>query len=211
MRPELRPAWAGLLPLALLGACASLGPQGAGEGPRMNGPGADRDTQVAVLLAGTLQSLQRLASGTPADQAEILANARQVYERAPGGGAQLRYALVLATPGHGARDPERARQLLRSLAAKPEMLAPVERAYTLVELAILDRELGLSGDNQRLQAGITRSEQEQAATTRRLLAEQDESARLRRLLDEAQAKLAAVATLERNLSERKPNTEGRKK
>jgi hypothetical protein len=211
MRPELRHASAGLLLLALLGACAALAPKGASESPRVNAPGADRDTQVAVLLAGTLQSLQRLAAGTPAEQAEILASARQGYERAPGGGAQLRYAMVLGTPGHAARDPERARQLLRALAANPEVLAPVERAYMLVELALLDRELGLAGDNQRLQAAVAHAEQEQAAATRRLLAEQEESARLRRLLEDAQAKLAAVATLERNLSERKPTNEVRKK
>jgi hypothetical protein len=211
MRPERRPLPVAALLLALLGGCAVLGPRNEGEVVRAPTPGADRDTQVAVLLAGTLQSLQRLASGTPAEQAEILAAARQAYERAPGGGPQLRYALVLATPGHGARDPERARQLLRALAANPEVLAPVERAYTLVELSQLDRELALVADNQRLQTGATRAEQEQANAVRRLQAEIDENLRMRKLLEEAQAKLAAIATLERNLSERKPNTEGRKK
>jgi hypothetical protein len=214
MQPELRTtaATASLLAvLALLAGCAGLGAHDTGEAPRLSPAGVDRDTQVAVLLAGTLQSLQRLVNGSPAQQAEIIATARQGYERAPGGSAQLRYALVLATPGHPTRDPERARQLLRALAAKPEMLAPVERAYTLVQLAVLDRELGLAGDNQRLQAGVVRAEQELAGSARRLQVETDESARLRKLLDDAQAKLTAIAALEKNLSERKPNTEGRKK
>lgn len=214
MRPEPRhavaTAWL-LAACALLAGCAGFGPRATSEPPRAVPAGADRDTQVAVLLAGTLQSLQRLVNGPPAEQAEIIANARQAYERAPGGSAQLRYALVLAAPGHPARDPERARQLLRALAAKPEVLAPVERAYTLVQLAVLDRELGLAGDNQRLQAGVARAEQEQAVAARRLQAELEESARLRRLLEDAQAKLAAIAALEKNLSERKPNPEGRKK
>ena len=214
MQPEVRTAAAAaplLALLALLAGCAGLGAPDTGQAPRLSPAGTDRDTQVAVLLAGTLQSLQRLVNGSPAEQAEIVASARQGYERAPGGSAQLRYALVLATPGHGARDPERARQLLRALAAKPEVLAPVERAYVLVQLAVLDREFGLVGDSQRLQASLLRSEQEQAATARRLAAELDEDARLHKLLDDAQAKLAAIATLEKTLSERKPNSEGRKK
>jgi predicted small lipoprotein YifL len=203
--------------LTTLAGCGSFGAREELPPPRAGLPAADRDTQVAVLLAGTLQSLQRLAGGTPAEQAEIVATARQSWERAPGGSAQLRYALVLATPGHGARDPERARQLLRSLAAQPEVLAPVERALAHTELAQLDRELGLQGDNQRLQSELARVEQEQTGAGRKLAAETDENARLRKLLEDAQAKLAAIAALERNLSERKPapadksTTEARKK
>ena len=94
--------------------------------------GVDRDTQVAVLLADTIQTLQRLSVGSPAEQAEIVAAARQGYERSAGGSAQLRYALVLATPGQAGRDAEHARLLLRELAARPETLAPVERALALV-------------------------------------------------------------------------------
>jgi hypothetical protein len=159
------------------------------------------------VLAGTIQSLQQLASGTPAEQAEILATTRQAYERAPGGGAQMRYALALMTPGHPGRDPERARQLLRDLAAQPEALAPVERALTFVELGQLDRELGLKVDNDRLQALASRAEQERlASASRRMQAELDENSRLRRQLEEAQAKLDAIANIERNLTDRKVNT-----
>lgn len=179
---------------------------------RPSAPTIDRDTQVAVLLAGTIQTLQRLAAGSPAEQAEIVATARQGYERAPGGGAQLRYALALATPGHAARDAERARQLLRDLAAQPETLAPVERALTLFELAQLDRELGLQVDNLRLQSAANRADQEKlAALTRKLQTEVDDNARLRRALDEAQAKLDAIASIERNLAERKRKPEGTRK
>jgi hypothetical protein len=192
------------LALALLAGCGVMGGREEPVAARAGVPAADRDTQVAVLLAGTLQTLQRLSSGTPAEQAEIVATARQAWERAPGGSAQLRYALVLATPGQGARDPERARQLLRALAAQPESLAPVERAIGHTELAQLDRELGLQGDNQRLQAELARVEQEQAGAGRRLAAETEDNNRLRKQLDDAQAKLAAIAALERNLSERKP-------
>ncbi|MBS0389305.1 MAG: hypothetical protein JSR15_12580, partial [Proteobacteria bacterium] len=109
--------------------------------------------------------------------------------------------------------PARARALLRELAAQPETLAPVERALSLFELAQLDRELGLVGDNERLQANASHSvdQDRYAAANRRLQAELDENARLRRLLEETQAKLEALANIERNLPEHKSNPEVRKK
>ena len=197
----------------LCAACSGLGGlRGAHEESHANTPTIDRDTQVAVLLAGTIQTLQRLSAGSPAEQAEIVAAARQSYERAPAGGAQLRYALALATPGHAARDAERARQLLRDLAAQPESLAPVERALTLFELAQLDREIGLKVENERLQSAANRADQERLATlNRKYQAEFEDNARLRRALEEAQAKLDAIANIERNISERKSKPEGVKK
>lgn len=197
----------------LCAACGGLGSlRGAREDSHPNTPTIDRDTQVAVQMAGTIQTLQRLAAGSPAEQAEIVAAARQAHERAPGGSAQLRYALALATPGHAARDAERARQLLRDLAAQPESLAPVERALTLFELAQLDREIGLKIENERLQSAANRADQERLnALNRKYQAELEDNARLRRSLDEAQAKLDAIANIERNISERKSKPEGVKK
>lgn len=206
----LRPSLAGAC-LLLLAGCAALGGGGRGDAARQAQPVPDRDTTVAVLVANTIQTLQRLTQGTPAEQAEILASARGGYERAPLGAAQLRYALVLATPGHPGRDPERARTLLRELAAQPEALQPVERALTLVELGQLERELGLKAESERLQGELQRGERERnTLTARRLQAEIDENARLRRQLEEAQAKLDAIANIERNISERKSSTEVRK-
>ena len=194
-------------------ACGGLGGlRGAHEESRPNAPAIDRDTQMAVQLAGTIQTLQRLSAGSPAEQAEIVAAVRQSYERAPAGGAQLRYALALATPGHAARDAERARQLLRDLAAQPESLSPVERALTLFELAQLDREIGLKVENERLQSAANRADQERlTAHNRKYQAELEDNARLRRALEEAQAKLDAIANIERNISERKSKPEGVKK
>ena len=200
--------------LMLVSGCGGLGALNADRsGSKPSGPIFDRDTQVAVLLADTIQTLQRLSSGSPAEQAEIVTTAQQAYERGGGGGAQLRYALVLATPGHAGRDAVRARQLLRELAAQPETLAPVERALSLFELAQLDRELGLLGDNERLQASASRSvdQDRYAAASRRLQAELDDNARLRRLLEETQAKLEALANIERNQPDHKSNSEVRKK
>lgn len=208
MRPKqlLRIAAFGVL-LGLGAGCESVG--GLGSPRPVTGhvsDGIDRDTQVAVLLGDTIQSLQRLSTGSPAEQAEIVASARQAYERSAGGSAQLRYALVMATPGQPGRDPEHARVLLRELAARPETLAPVERALSLFELSQLDRELGLLNDNERLQAVAGRSVDQDrlTAANRRLQAELDDNARLRHQLEEAQAKLDTIANIEPNLSKSTP-------
>ena len=120
---------------------------------------------------------------------------------------------MLATPGHEGRDAERARQLLRELAARPETLAPAERALSQFELSQLDRELGLVSDNERLQAVASRSVDQDrlAAANRRLQAELDDNARLRRQLEEAQAKLDTIANIEPNLIDRKTTPEAQKK
>lgn len=206
----MRPSLALLLGLtALLGGCATM------DSLRSTGPApppasaVDRDTTVALLLADTLQLLERLAQSPPAEQAEIVASAKSAAERAPLGSAQLRYALVLALPGTPARDPAAARAQLRALAAEPAALAPAERALTLVELAQLERELGLKGENERMAAEAQRAERDrQTVANRRLQNEIDENAKLRKQLDEAQAKLDAIARIERNLSNRPSATEG---
>jgi hypothetical protein len=170
----------------------------------------NRDAAAAVLMGNTFQSMQRLSQAPAAEQAELLAAARSGYERSPQGGAQLRYALLLATPGHPGRDPPKAQSLLRQLVARPETLVPIERAVALVELAQLDRELGLKADNDRMQSDAQRGDHERvaAAAQRRLQLEIDENAKLRKQLEEAQAKLDAIANIERNLTDRKIPAEG---
>ena len=208
MQPSRRHLISALCVLALLAPGCDTMAGLAGSHPTTGRPteGVDRDTQVAVLLADTIQSLQRLSTGSPTEQAEIVSTARQGYERSAGGSAQLRYALVLATPGQPGRDPEQARVLLRELAARPESLAPVERALGQFELGQLDRELGLVSDNERLQAIVTHSvDQERlTAANRRLQAELDDNAKLRHQLEEAQAKLDTIANIEPNLSKSTP-------
>jgi hypothetical protein len=196
---------------ALLCGCANIDALRAPPpAPRTDNTAEDRDTVAAVMMASTFQSMQHLTQAGPAEQAEIVAAARESFERSPQGSAKLRYALMLATPGHPARDPAMAQRLLRELAAQPETLLPIERAVALVELAQLDSELGLAAENGRLvQSGEQRADRDRnASTQRRLQAELDENARLRKQLEDAQAKLDAIANIERNLTERKPANEG---
>jgi hypothetical protein len=171
----------------------------------------DGDTAAALMVASTIQTLQRLAQAGPAEQAEIIASARAAFERAPMSSAQLQYALALSVPGTTDRDLARARMLLRELASQPEPLPPAARALLLMELAHVDRELALSADSQRLQSNAVRNDRErQAVASRRLQTEIDENAKLRKQLDEAQAKLDAIAQIERKLADRQAAAEGRK-
>jgi hypothetical protein len=192
----------------LLAGCQLAPQQPAPPPPPADTPANDRDLAAAVLMADTFQTMQRLTQAAPAEQAEIVSAARDAFQRSPRGDMQLRYALLLATPGHPARDVNMAQMLLRELAAQPEALVPIERAVVLVELSELDREIDLTTDNQQLQAAALRNDQQRsAADQRRLQAQIDENARLRRGLEAAQAKLDAVATIERNLTERRTGTE----
>jgi hypothetical protein len=199
-----------VLALALYG-CAGLTTRPLPPPQRHESLDEDRDAAAAVVMGNTFQTMQRLSQASAAEQAELLAAARSAYERAPQGSAQLRYALLLATPGHPGRDPAKAQMLLRQLAAQPETLVPIERAVTLVELTQLDRELGLKADNDRMQTEAQRGDHERvaAAAQRRLQAAFDENAKLRKQLEDAQAKLDAIANIERNLIDRKNPAEGR--
>jgi hypothetical protein len=156
-------------------------------------------------VSETLQLLQKLVKASPAEQAEIVAAAQRDYETAPTPSRQLRFALILATPGHPATDLPRAQRLLRELMANPEMLMSGEQALTFLELQQIDDHLTLEAENRRLQTDAVRADRERlAAVNRRLQLETDENGRLRKELEEARAKLDAIANIERSLNERKP-------
>jgi hypothetical protein len=201
-----------IMPVALaLCDCASLSTHPPPPPQRIENVAEDRDAAAAIVMGNTFQTMQRLSQAPAAEQAELLAAARDAFERSPQGSAQLRYALLLATPGHPGRDALKAQSLLRQLVAQPETLVPIERAVSLVELAQLDRELGLKANNDRMQTISQRGDRERAITAaqRRLQAELDENAKLRKQLEDAQAKLDAVANIERNLTDRKNPSGGR--
>ena len=196
----------------LLAGCSSLQGSPPPRGNQVLPPASE--LQASSAIAATLELLQRLLQGGPAEQAEAMASARTAYEENPRGGAQLRYALALAAPHHPARDPALSQKLLRELLAAPETLLPMERSLALVELQRVDAELRLSAENQRLLGEAERERSRDrgggaaasAALNRRLQAEMEENARLRKALDEARAKLDAVATIEQNITERKAPT-----
>ena len=200
--PGLAVAWA----LILVGCTpGTLNRNEADSSPAM-----DRAVASAAVLAGYLEMVQRLVQSPPAQQAEILVATQREFESTPTPGHQLRYALALAAPGHTATDLPYAQRLLRELLASPERLLPAERALAFLELLKIDQQLTLEFENRKLHDTAVRDDQERLnALNRRLQTQIDENAQLRKQLNEARAKLDAIANIERSLSERKTNAEGR--
>ena len=158
-------------------------------------------------LPAHLEALQRLVQSPTADQASLLSAAQQEFESTPSPQHQLRYALLLATPGHAGSNPERAAQLLQSLTTlPPETLTPDEHAFVVVQLHATELALTTSADSQKLRQQLERIEHERAAVanTRRLQQEVEENAKLRKELEDAKAKLKAIAKIERGLTHSSP-------
>lgn len=197
----------GVLAGTLLGGCASLAPNRDGP-PADRPPTIDRAVTEAALLTGYLETLQRLVQGAAAEQAEILSAVRRDFQTAPTPSHELRYAMVLAMPGHPGTDSAKAQQLLRELIATQETLLPAERAMAFLTLKNLDQTLAQTAQIEHLQASADHTDHDRttAALNRRLQSEMDDNARLRRELDDARAKLDAIANIERALS--KPKTPG---
>jgi N-acetylmuramoyl-L-alanine amidase len=184
--------------LALAGCGAKVMPDRDRPVPVNTATSADADAARQYLGA-----LAELLESTPARQAEILDAARANAENAPTTMHRLRYALILATPGHGGADPVAARRQLSELLARPELLLPAERSLAALALRDVDDRLVLIAENRRLlQEAAARDKDRTATVNRRLQAEIEENARLRRALDEAQKKLDAVTQLERSIVER---------
>ncbi len=198
-----------LIAIAALAGCATTGSERSGVVEPVAVP--DRNQLQAQSLVFFLELLHRFAKAGPAEQSEIFANIRRDYATTPTPSSELRYALAVATPGHPSTDAGLAQKLLRQLLSAPETMTPVEHAAAFLELQKIDRQLALAVDNRRLQNDSTRAERERiAALNRRLAAETEENARLRKSLDEAQAKLDAIATIERQTTVRQPTApEGR--
>jgi hypothetical protein len=175
-------------------------------------PTVDRSSTESTVISSYLDLCLRLARGSSAEQAEILTNTSNDYSAAPTPSRVLRYAMVLSTPGHPGNDPVVAQRLLREVLASPETLLPAERALAFLQLQQVDRQQALQADVRRLQSNAERTANERIAQLQKQLkSESDESARLERLLKEAQAKLDAIANIERSSGNgRPPQPEGRK-
>jgi hypothetical protein len=188
--------------LATLGGCASL--EGVYVAPKSRPEAAvSRPTADGEAARDYLAGLAELQGGTPAVQAETLAAARRDAEATPTTLHRLRYALLLACPGHAGSDPVAARRQLSDLLARPELLLPSERSLAAVLLADVDERLVLSAESRRVQQESARKDKERgSAAAQRLQAEEAENARLRRALEDAQKKLEAVTAVEQSITGR---------
>ena len=147
-----------------------------------------------------LEELQALANGDPYTQVEIHADAEAAATLTPDPSTRLRYALVLATPGHAAADPEAAASILRELLAQTEMMTRSEVALATVYLKNVDERLVLAAEARRLESANSAAQSaEQRAVARRIQQIETENATLREQLKDSQEKLEAITSIERSI------------
>ena len=157
-------------------------------------------------LAPYIGEMSQLASGDPAMQAEIYADAAAAARLTPDTSSRLRFALVLATPGHPGADPELAQNILRELLSQTELLTPVERSLATIHLREVEERLTLNAEARRLRlASVRQDNLEDAAVAQRLASVESENRQLRQSLAEAEEKLNAITSIERSIREQADN------
>jgi len=152
-----------------------------------------------------LQDMYKLASGDPATQAEIYADARSASTLTPGPSTNLRFALVLATPGHPEFNAEAAQSLLRELLTQTPLMTQAEISLATIHLKSVEQLIVANSEARRLRTSTSRAAQTQeAATSARLESVEAENRRLRQELDEAEEKLEAITSIERSIRAQDP-------
>jgi hypothetical protein len=146
--------------------------------------------------------LAELVNGDPATQAEIYADSRAAAQLTPGPSTRLRYALVLATPGHANSNDLEAQSLLREIMTETQLLGPAEMALATVHLNDVEMRLVLGSESRQLRTESAASETssvEDEALARHVASVEAENRRLRRSLEEAESKLEAITSIERSV------------
>jgi hypothetical protein len=155
-----------------------------------------------------LTELYELASGDPATQAEIYADAESAATLTPGTSNNLRYALVLATPGHSETDGSRAQGILREILSQQELMTPAEIALATIYLKDVETRIVLDTEAKRLRSENTRAATTEAAAIDQHIARiEGENRQLREALADAEAKLEAITSIERSIREQSEENE----
>ena len=149
-----------------------------------------------------LNELYDLAAGDPARQAEIFADAESGALLTPGPNTELRFGLVLATPGHAESNAEKAQSLLREVLAQSPLLTPAEIALATIHLNNVERFIVANAESRRLRVSSSQAARtEEQAISQRLTTVEAENRRLRRELEAAEDKLDAITSIERSIRE----------
>jgi len=189
------------LTVVLLAGCAQTRDFLTGSS-RSETPDGDVGILGAPEAEQTLVELQRLAAGDPATQAEIFADAQSGSQLTPDSQTNLRFALVLATPGHSEFDPDLAASMLREVLARIELLTQAEIALATIHLKTTEQIVVAQAEVQRLRSATSRAAQNlENVTNQRLASVEAENRRLRRELQEAEQKLEAITSIERSIRE----------
>lgn len=166
----------------------------------------DRGDDPVVLGApdanSYLSDLERLATGDPATKIEIFADAESRATLTPNPSTTLRFALVLATPGHSESDAQRAQSLLRELLAQSPLMTPAEISLARIYLQSVENRIVLESEARRMRQSSSRQAQtEEQALNQRLATVEADNRRLRAELEDAEEKLEAITSIERSIRE----------
>jgi hypothetical protein len=146
--------------------------------------------------------LGKIASGDPAAQAEIYADAAAAAQLTPDASTNLRLGLVLAIPGHPESDPERAQSILREVLAQTILLTPAEISLATIHLNYVERQIVADSESrQQRMSGSRNAKTREQALNQRLAVTEAENRELRQGLDEAEQKLEAITSIERSIRE----------
>jgi len=157
-----------------------------------------------------LTELYSLTSGDPATQAEIFADAQAAAQLTPGTSSRLRYALVLATPGHAEADNVQAQGILRELLAQTELMTTSEIALATIFLNAVESRIVVDNEARRLRSESTQAAtSEEAAIAQRISIIEAENRRLRESLADAESKLEAITSIERSIREQADDADPR--
>lgn len=155
-----------------------------------------------------IEEMSQLVNGDPATQAEIYADAQAAAQLTPDPSTRLRYALVLATPGHSGSDPMEAQSILRELLAKTELLTPGEISLATINLQFVEERIMLGAETQRLRSeNIRAASTEEAAVAQRIATVEAENRRLKESLEEAESKLDQITSIERSIRSQQADSE----
>jgi hypothetical protein len=153
-----------------------------------------------------LSEIYELVNGDPFTQVEIFSDARSAATLTPDPSSRLRYALVLAAPGHAETDPQQAQSLFRELLSRTELMTPAEIALATIHLKDVEERLVLDAEARRLRAENARAATtEQRAVSQRIGTVEAENRRLRQQLSDAEQKLEAITSIERSIREQAEN------
>ncbi len=166
-------------------------------------------TNESVILGAPevghyIEEMYRLASGDPAAQAEIYADAESAAKLTPGPSTKLRYALALATPGYSGSNPQEAQSVFRDLLSQTELMSPAEIALASIHLKVVEEQIVLGAETRRLRSANSRARKTEA---QRIAKVESENQLLRRSLEEAEQKLQAITSIERSIREQSDSGE----
>ena len=153
-----------------------------------------------------LTDMYDLVNGDPATQAEIYADAKSRAQLTPDPATKLRYALVLAAPGHSETNEAEAQSLFRDLLSQKELLNSAEIALATIHLKEVEQRIVLGAENSRLRSENTRaSNTEDEAIAQRIATVEAENRQLKSSLAEAESKLEAITSIERSIRDQPDN------